>query len=242
MKKIKRKIIVILLCAVMSVAVAVPARAMITVNDPAGLAQAILGLMEMMKQVEALYAQYESISAQLEAVTGSRNLGQIFDNPALYSYLPDDWRSVYSKIQSGGYSGLTGNANSILTSNRIYDVCAALNNATAKTACEREIALAAQNKDFSSSAYDKTTERLTQIEQLMAQINATQDEKGALEVIGRINAENAMIQNEMTRMQLYKMLADSEQKLVEQQKRELAHQEVSKKSGVKFNFKPLEIK
>jgi len=49
-----------------------------------------------------------------------------------------------------------------------------------------------------------------------------------------------MIQNEMTRIQLYKMLADSEERLIVQQQKELAVMQM-KKTGL-VDFKPVDLK
>ncbi len=43
-----------------------------------------------------------------------------------------------------------------------------------------------------------------------------------------------MIQNEMTRIQLYKMLAESEERLIVQQQKELGIKEMKKHGGVKI--------
>ena len=54
----------------------------------------------------------------------------------------------------------------------------------------------------------------------MNQINATSDAKSIAELQARIGVEQANIQNETTKMQLFKMMADAEEKLVAQQQRE----------------------
>ena len=68
----------------------------------------------------------------------------------------------------------------------------------------------------------------------MRMVSTTSDQKGALEAIGRLQAEQTMIQNEMTRIQLYKMLADSEERLIVQQQKELGIKEMKKHGGVKI--------
>ena len=48
------------------------------------------------------------------AVTGVRNLGDIFNNPALRKYLPADMKRVYDASQAGGYRGISGTVDEIL--------------------------------------------------------------------------------------------------------------------------------
>lgn len=216
----------------------------IPVFDGANLAQQIRNsvqeIAKLVEQIEQLKKQYEQMQQTYSSMTGSRGLGEVLNNPALKNYLPEDWRGVYDSIKSGGYSGLTGPAKAIRDSNRIFDVCSSMTNPDAKRACEREEAKAAQDKAFSSSAYDKTKDRLKQIQDLMRMVSTTSDQKGALEAIGRLQAEQAMIQNEMTRIQLYKMLADSEERLIVQQQKELAVMQL-KKTGL-ADFKPVNLK
>ena len=213
------------------------------VFDPSGLYQQIANGMQevakMVEQIDQMKQQYEQMQASYNAMTGARGLGDILNNPALKSYLPEDWRNVYDSIKSGGYAGLTGSAKSIRDANRAVEICASIKDTNQKLACEREVAKAVQDKAFQAEAYDKTKDRLKQIEDLMKRMSGTTDQKEALEVLGRLSAEQAMIQNEMTRMQLYKMLADTEEKLIAQQQKELAHQQM-KKTGF-TNFKPVQI-
>ena len=79
----------------------------------------------------------------------------------------------------------------------------------------------AQDKAFALDAYDKAKSRLTQIDQLMAKINDTPDPKAIAELQGRIAAEQAMIQNEQTKLQMYQMVASAEDRLQEQRQREI---------------------
>ncbi|KDP89763.1 hypothetical protein W824_15140 [Clavibacter cf. michiganensis LMG 26808] len=60
-----------------------------------------------------------------------------------------------------------------------------------------------------------------QIDQLMAKINDTPDPKAIAELQGRIAAEQAMIQNEQTKLQMYQMVAAAEDRLQQQRQREL---------------------
>ena len=240
MKRFKKLTVALVIIAILLIAPS--ARAIIgigdTVFDTANLQQQIInGLQEMVQMVEQINQmkqQYEQMQASYNAMTGARGLGDILNNPALKSYLPEDWRNVYDSIKSGGYAGLTGSAKNIRDANRAFEICASIKDTNQKLACEREVAKAVQDKAFQMEAYDKTKDRLKQIDDLMKKMSSTTDQKEALEVLGRLSAEQAMIQNEMTRMQLYKMLADSEEKLITQQQKELGIKEMKKHGGVKM--------
>jgi type IV secretion system protein VirB5 len=81
-------------------------------------------------------------------------------------------------------------------------------------------------------AYDTATSRLNQIEQLSKQINATDDPKAIAELQGRIATEQAAINNEQTKLQLYQMVADAQDKIQEQRQRELNVQAAARRGYV----------
>ncbi len=70
-------------------------------------------------------------------------------------------------------------------------------------------------------AYQTELQELNQIESLMQQIDVTQDPKGIAELQARIQSESTAVGNEMTKLQLFKMLADTEDKLIAEQQSEL---------------------
>jgi len=70
-------------------------------------------------------------------------------------------------------------------------------------------------------AYQTELQELNQIQSLMQQIDVTQDPKGIAELQARIQSENTAVGNEMTKLQLFNMLAESEDKLIAEQQSEL---------------------
>lgn len=171
------------------------------------------------EQIAQLKSQLDQMKQQYESITGTRNLGEILNNPAFQNYLPQEWQDVYSKVQNGGYKGLTGSAALIRTGNQLFDTCAKKTGAD-KTLCERSASKAAQDKAFAVEAFDKAKDRWDQIAGLMRQINSTTDPKAIAELQARINAEGAAIQNEQTKMQLFALASQAEDRLIEQQQRE----------------------
>src|SRR5690606_18064378 len=125
-------------------------------------------------------------------------------------YLPHDWQGIYDAVKSGGYAGLSGRAESVYSQNKAYDACTGFADSQERTHCEARAVKGAQDKAFALDAYDAAKTRLGQIDRLMAQINKTQDPKSIAELQGRIAAEQAMIQNEQTKLQMYQMVAAAE--------------------------------
>lgn len=199
--------------------------AQIPVTDGASIAKSVENQIETMAkwkmQYDQMVSQIDQMKQQYAAVTGARGMGELFNSPQLRDYLPRDWQSVYDSVKSGGYAGLSGRAESIYNDNKVYDACAGFASTEQRTSCEAQAVKGAQDKAFALDAYDAAKNRLSQIDQLMRQINQTQDPKAIAELQGRIAAEQAMIQNEQTKLQMYQMVAAAEDRLQQQRRKEI---------------------
>jgi type IV secretion system protein VirB5 len=199
--------------------------AQIPVTDGAAIARHTASQVETIAkwkmQYDQMVSQIEQQKQQYQSVTGSRGLGKIMNDPALREYLPSDWQGVYDKVKEGGYSGLSGRGASVYAANRVFDSCTSAPNEEQRIACEARAVKASQDKGFALDAYDKAKSRVNQIDQLMAKINDTSDPKAIAELQGRIAAEQANIQNEQTKLQLYAMVAAAEDKVQAQRQREI---------------------
>lgn len=200
------------------------ANAQIPVTDVANItlsqtnqATNVAKYIEMIQQYKT---QIDQMKQQYESLTGSRGFGEILNNPEFKEYLPPAWQDVYGRIRAGGYQGLTGTAQAIRDANKLFDACGALSDSE-KQVCERAASKAAQDKAFASDAFDKAKNRWDQIAGLMRQINSTTDPKAIAELQARINVEQAAIQNEQTKLQMFQMIAQAEDRLIEQQRREV---------------------
>src|SRR5690606_3675405 len=56
---------------------------------------------KFIEQIEVLRNQLESQRRQLESLPGTRNLGEILNNPSIRALLPDDARSVLRGAEGG---------------------------------------------------------------------------------------------------------------------------------------------
>lgn len=191
----------------------------IPVFDGAAAASNIEQMAKWVAQIQGMKNQLDQAKQTYSSMTGSRGLGNIMNNPALKNYIPADWQKVYDSVKNGGYNGLTSTAKTIRDSNKVYDNCANLTGAS-KDTCARSASKGAQDKDYIGNALDAAKGRITQIEGLMNQISGTADAKAIGELQARIASEQAMMQNEATKLQLFKMMGDAEEKLIVQQEKE----------------------
>lgn len=211
--------------AVSLVLISSQALAQIPVTDGAAIKTSVQQQVETMAkwklQYDQMVSQIDQMKQEYQSITGVRGLGDVLNNPALRDYLPDDWQGVYDSVKSGGYAGLSGRAGQVYNDNKIYDTCVNHTNEQSRISCEAQAVKGAQDKAFALDAYDKAKERLGQIDALMQEINRTQDPKSIAELQGRIAAEQALIQNEQTKLQMYSMVASAEDRLQQQRQREI---------------------
>ncbi len=201
--------------------------AQIPVTDVAGLAQQVQQVASWGQQLQQMKAQLDQQKQMYQSISGSRGLGQLLNDPALKNALPPDWQQVYAAVQKGGYASLTGDAKAIRDANAIYNCQSSA--AADQQMCNRELNKVALDKANAMAAYNAAGKRLDNIQNLMGQIDNTTDPKAISELQTRMQAEQAMIQNEQTKLMMFKMMAESEDRLIGQQKREQDLQDATRK-------------
>jgi type IV secretion system protein VirB5 len=201
------------LAALIGTAVSPAAHAQWTVNVnsdiPAMINQAKT-MVEWGKQYQNMIDQIKQMKYQYEAITGTRNLGQILNNPALRTYLPDQWANIYDQVRNGQLQGLSTKATSIYSAEGF--------DPHATGGRKRQLEILAANKAMAMQAYDATLQRVQNINALMQQADATNDMKAAADLQNRMAAENASIQNEQVRLNLAMQLQQAELQLADQQR------------------------
>jgi type IV secretion system protein VirB5 len=184
----------------------------IPVFDAQNVAQAIATVLQLEQEVQQEIQIYQS-------TVGTRGFGALLTNPVVANSLPSNWQGVYTAVQNGGYAGLTGSAQALRSASEIYN-CedqAGID----QQVCQRALNKPFQDKAFGQQAYQTELQELNQIQSLMQQIDVTQDPKGVAELQARIQTETTAVSDEMTKMQLFRMLADTEDRLVAEQQSEL---------------------
>jgi type IV secretion system protein VirB5 len=184
----------------------------IPVFDAQNVAQAIATVAQLEQQVRQEIQIYQS-------TVGTRGFGALLSNPVVANSLPSNWQGVYTAVQNGGYAGLTGSAQALRSASEIYN-CADQTGIDQQV-CQRALNKPFQDKAFGLQAYQTELQELNQSQSLMQQIDVTQDPKGVAELQARIQSETTAVGNEMTKLQLFRMLAETEDKLVAEQQTEL---------------------
>lgn len=224
-KVLRRVAATVALCAGMFGATA--ANAGIPVIDVASLAQAIQSVIawgqqygQMTEQYQQLLQQYQQMVQQYNALTGTRNLGDVLNNPRLQQAVPGGTQlmSTYSGINSNGFAGLSSAAQALRSASAIYD-CGGRSGDDLRI-CQAASVTNSQNQANYQSALDLMSQRTTQIQSLQSSINATSDPKSIAEMQARIAAETAQVNNDGNRLALMHSIADAQDRLLAQQFRE----------------------
>ena len=207
----------------------------IPVIDVANLVQTIQQVMNDITEINNQVQQISQLQAQLNSINGVRNLGNVFNSPMLMNYVPARSFQKFNGITASGYSGLTSTAKSLRDSGMVYN-CLDIQGA-ARISCQATLAQPYQHKGLIQDAMTAAAGRLSQIQALMGQINATQDQKAVQEIQARIGAENALLAHEVSQLQMVQGMADSEERIARSRDRERQY-EMLNRTGKVSNYLP----
>lgn len=206
-------------CVVATACAAMPARASgIPVIDVANLLQTIQQVLNDITAIQNQVQQITQLQDQVRSINGFRNLGEVFNNPMLRNYVPAEAYTFVNAVNTGGYSGLTGTARALRDAGMVYN-CMDLTG-DERTRCQAVLAAPYQTKGLLQDAMKSAAGRLSQINSLMSQINATADQKAVQEIQARIGAENALLAHEVSQVQMLQGMADSEERIARSRDRE----------------------
>lgn len=183
------------------------ARAGIPVIDAANLAQAIQQViawgqqtLQMGTQIANQVSQIQNQVTQIQRITGTRNLGQTYNNPSMQTVVPTNVGAVLSAIVTQGFNGLTQPAQSVRTSTMIYN-CTDLNGQQ-RTSCQSRLSINSQATAYQNNALQVASQRVQEIQHMQQQINTTTDPMAINQVQAALAAETAQVANDQNRLQI----------------------------------------
>jgi type IV secretion system protein VirB5 len=198
------------------------ARAQFAVIDVASVAQLVQQVQTLAQQLEAARAQVAQAQAQYQSITGSRGM-QLLLNGTVRNYLPTQWLQLSSVMQgsAGSYGTLSANMQNNLQANAVLSaqqLASLSSDERAQIASARQSAALLQA--LSQDELSNVSGRFGAIQQLIDAIPSATDQKGILELQARINAEQGMLQNEQTKLQVLYQTAVGQQWATRQRERE----------------------
>lgn len=192
------------------------APAAIPVVDAGAIAQ-------LVSQVENLHAQLEQAQEAFTAMTGGRGMEQLLEG-LVRNYLPADWAAIEGALDLASDTGeLAREIRNLAASNAVLTAqhLATLSDMERQQveAARRSVALL---QVMARDALEVTSARFDSIQDLIDTIPDAEDQKGILDLQARIAAEQGMLQNESTKLDILFQTAQAEEWSRRQRAREEA--------------------
>lgn len=208
----------------------------IPVIDAANLVQAVQQVVDGITQINNQVQQITQLQLHLNSINGTRNLGRVFDNPGLRNYVPPQAYQILNAVDTNGYAGLTGSARSLRDAGMVYNCSDRAG--TARTACQAALAQPYQHKGFLQDAMKAAAGRLSQVDALMNEINATTDQKAIQEVQARIVAEGVLLTHEASQVQMLQALSGSDEGIARSRDRERKYEVLNRTGRIADYLRP----
>src|SRR5580704_3589798 len=190
-----------------------PAQAQFAVIDVGAIAQLIQEVSTLEQDLAVAKNELTQAQTQYASMTGSRGMQNLLGG-INRNYLPQNWTQL-SQIMSGssgGYPGVASSYSSLVTSNAVMgpaQVAALSPSEQAELQAQRSSVALLQTT--TRTALQNASDRFASLQQLISAIGQATDQKGALDLETRIAAEEAMLQDEQTKLQILFQVAQSQE-------------------------------
>jgi type IV secretion system protein VirB5 len=199
------------------------ARAQFAVIDVASLTQLVSEVQTLGQQLATARSELAQAQAEYQSVTGTRGMEQLLAGTTR-NYLPSDWATLQRALQGGGnFPTLAADLKNALGLTAVLSgpqLSALAPSASAQLQAGRESVALLQS--LSHEALANASNRFASLQRLIDAIGGTADQKGILELQARIAAEQGMLVNEHTKLQVLYQALQAEEWASAQRVRELA--------------------
>ncbi len=194
------------------------------VVDVGAIAQLLQQIKLLQQEIQTAENQLNQAQQAYQSMTGTRGMQTLLSG-VNRNYLPSNWQSLQNLATGspGSYGSLAGQLQSALQTNSVLTAAqVAQLSPQERTQLQTGRNSAAVLQMSSQQALDTTSQRFAELQQLINAIPTATDQKGILELHARIAAEQAMLQNENTKLMLLYHAAQAQEMAREQQARELS--------------------
>jgi type IV secretion system protein VirB5 len=182
-------------------AVSFSAHAQIPVTDVGAIAQLLTEVNTLQQQLNTARQDLAQAQQQYQSMTGARGMARLLSG-TVRNYLPTNATQLQAALQGSGGSFALGAdvrvsvaANAVLSAQQLAALAPGEQDAV--QAARRNAAL---EQSVAQEALARTSERFASIQQLIDAISRATDQKSILELAARIDAEQGMLQNEQTKL------------------------------------------
>jgi type IV secretion system protein VirB5 len=217
--------------AVVTLLVASPAGAEI-VFDPSVFARQFEQLTEMKKQVDTLTSQLKVAQDQLNQAkqlydsfnkrTNANDIGALLNTPQFRKVLPQQFADIERLVAGQGSGNFANSINQYLNQNRAY--AGNSGNSYYQSELDRIARQTGAKHSMGQAVYDTASQRVDALEELRTRISSATDAKEVLDLSARLQAEQALLQNDVLRMQGLAMIQQARVDMDGQREREKQRQ------------------
>jgi len=195
-----------------SLAGAPPARAQWAVIDVHAIAQLAAQAQVLEQQLATARGQLQTATQQYQSLMGGRGM-ELLLGGTVRNYLPATWNQLSAAVQPGGgaYAALAADVQTALGANAVLSAqwLAALSPADRQQILNLR-QTTAMSQALSREALANASSRFDAVQTLINAIAGAGDPKAILDLQTRIAAEQGMLQNEQTKLQVLGQLAQAQ--------------------------------
>ena len=227
----QRRLTVLTSLSVMTLLMASPAGAEI-VFDPSVFARQFEQLTELKKQVDTLTSQLKVAQDQLNQAkqlydsfnkrTSASDIGALLNTPQCRKVLPQQFSDIEKLVAGQGGGNFANSINQYLNQNRAY--AGNSGNSYYQSELDRIARQTGAKHSMGQAVYDTASQRIDALEELRARISSATDAKEVLDLSARLQAEQALLQNDVLRMQGLAMIQQARMDMDGQREREKQEQ------------------
>ena len=201
-----------------------PAQAQFAVIDVASIVQLVQQVAQLQQQVETAKSQLAQAQSEYAAITGNRGMEQLLSGTTR-NYLPTNWNQL-SQVMGGSSASFPSLATDVTTLVSSNAVLTPAQISRFSPTQQGQLLAARQSpallQALARSALSNSSARFTALQTLIGAIGSASDQKAALDLNARIASEEAMLQNEQTKLQGLYQVAQSQEWVRAQRSREQA--------------------
>jgi type IV secretion system protein VirB5 len=202
-----------LVVGLLAMGVSKPAHAQFAVIDVASIVQLVQEVQQLEQQVATARSQLAQAQSEYAAITGNRGM-QLLLSGTNRNYLPANWTQL-SQVLSGtspSYPALASEVSALVAANAVLTPAQV---AQLTPTQQAQLTTARQSpamlQALARSALANSSDRFASLQQLITTIGAAADEKASLDLTARVTAEQAMLQNEATKLEGLYQVAQSQE-------------------------------
>jgi type IV secretion system protein VirB5 len=178
----------------------------------------------MAQQLSTARSHLSQAQQAYQSMTGGRGMEQLLSG-TVRNYLPPDWAQLDAAIRQGvgSYQSLAAEVQAAIQGNAVLSAQRlALLSPAEREQVEAARRSAAMLQVMARQSLSATSDRFTAIQQLIDAIPRARDPKAIMDLQARISAEQGMLANEQTKLQVLHQAAQAEEWARVQRAREQA--------------------